>query len=548
MNKLLPVFLLLLVSGIVRAQSGPFSSVELVVVPPPESVCRLQIVQDDLNTYVPPPSGISGVLAGGSANFNVTYNNEDEAEAWPQAAIDAFDYAAAIWSSHIDSPATIEVEAEWADLGGCDLMSGVRLGAAGPTFGVTFGGSPIPSTVYPIGLFNALSGSDQFPAYSDISAFFNRACDDVEADLWYFGIDGNTPSGKIDFVSVVLHELGHGLGFTGSASVDDGVDDAECGGVAGNGCFDATPNVYDRFAFDAGAAGTPLLDTNTYPNPSATLGAILIGSSAFFDGASTAGANGDAAPPLYGPSTWEKGSSFSHLDESSYNGSPHALMTPVISTQEANHSPGAITCGIFQDMGWPVGVDCLSLLPVELTSFDALLAGSKVMLEWITASETNNAGFDVEIASSDGPFEKAAFIPGAGNTDVRHTYRYDWTAPEPGIYRFRLKQIDFDGQSSFSDEIQLRIELDEPFRISSPFPNPFNPSTQFEVTLAVDQEVNIFVIDALGREVDQIYQGKLTAHQPQRFSFDAESLPSGTYWIRVRGESFQESQSVLLTK
>ena len=75
------------------------------------------------------------------------------------------------------------------------------------------------------------------------------------------------------------------------------------------------------------------------------------------------------------------------------------LMTPSVNTQEANHSPGAITCGIFQDIGWPMGPDCLTLLPVELTSFDAVADGDKAMIQWVTASETNNAGFDIEVST-----------------------------------------------------------------------------------------------------------------------------------------------------
>ena len=548
MKKYFVAVLLLFVQHPSFAQNASFSAIQRVEMTPADEVCQLHITQDDLGTYLPPPGGIGQVLSGGTSTINVTYNDEDPMEPWPQEAIDAFEFAANIWASHIDSPAPIEVEAEWSDLGGCDLMSGVTLGSAGPSFGVTFGGSPIPNTVYPIGLFNALAGSDQFPSNSDISASFNRACDDMGSELWYFGTDGNTPAGKIDFVTVVLHELGHGLGFTGSAKVDDGAGGVECDGVSGNGCFNGTPNTFDRFTFDASTTGTSLLDTNTYPNNSATLGSVLTGSSVYFDATATTAANAGTAPPLYSPGSWQSGSSFSHLDESSYNGSPHALMTPSISTMEANHSPGALTCGIFQDMGWPMGADCLSLLPVELSAFDVLVNGEVVALRWVTESEQNNAGFEIEIAPETGPFKTVAFVPGMGTASIRHTYRYDWPAPDPGRYQIRLKQIDFDGGFAYSDVLEALVSLREPARINGPFPNPFNPVTQFEVIVAQDQHVRIGVFDATGREVATLFEEVLSGGQQRTFTFDATSLPSGTYWVRIRGDRFEASRSILLLK
>ena len=148
MKKIVPLVCLFAFQGIAFGQSNTFSDIEVVAVPPPEAICQLHIIQEDLGTYVPPPGGISNVLGGGTSTINVTYIDEPS-EPWPQEAIDAFEFAAAIWASHIDSPTPIEIDAEWSDLGGCNLMNGVTLGAAGPTFGVTFGGSPIANTVYP---------------------------------------------------------------------------------------------------------------------------------------------------------------------------------------------------------------------------------------------------------------------------------------------------------------------------------------------------------------------------------------------------------------
>ncbi len=353
------------------AQQTDTPTIFLIPAPHQESICRLHPVMHELGTFIPPPTAISDPLGVRTSTINVTYIDDDGADPWPQAAKDAFSYAAAIWENHIDSPVDIEIDARWSNLGGCDISQGVTLGSAGPTFIASWAGSPIANTTYPIGLVNALFGSDQAPGSADVSASFNKDCDNVGSDLWYLGTDGSVPSGQIDFVSVVLHELGHGLGFAGTASYDDGVNNTgsggsngnECNGVAGAGCFSATPNVYDRFAVDAASAGTSLLDTGSYPDNSTTLGTALVSSVAHFSSSSVEANNGSTAAPLFGPNPWEGGSSYSHWDETSYNGSPHALMTPYLSSQEANHSPGALTCALFQDIGWPMGPDCLTLLP-----------------------------------------------------------------------------------------------------------------------------------------------------------------------------------------
>ena len=387
-------------------QAQDTGSVFLIPVTNPEQICRLHPIMDDVGTFIPPPSEFSDPLASRASTINVTYIDDDGGDPWPQAAIDAFNFAKSIWANHIDSSVDIEIDAHWANLGGCDIMQGVTLGSAGPTFVASWGGSPIANTTYPIGLVNAIFGSDQAPGAADVTSSFNMDCDDPGSELWYFGTDGSVPSGKIDFVSVVLHELGHGLGFSGSAQYDDGVNNTgsggsnanECTGSADTGCFSAIPNVYDRFTVDAASSGTSLLNTGAYPNNSATLGTAFVSSVAHFESSSVLANNGSTAAPLFGPNPWENGSSYSHFDETSYNGTPHALMTPYMGSQEANHSPGALTCAVFQDIGWPMGPDCISLLPVEISSFEATAGTDAIQLEWTTQSETNNAGFEVQLS------------------------------------------------------------------------------------------------------------------------------------------------------
>lgn len=538
------------------AQIIPDDPIFLLPVNNPEQICRLHPVMDDVGIFIPPSSEISDPLAVRSSTINVTFIDGDVSEPWPQAAKDAFNYAAAIWENHLDSPVPIEIDANWSNLGGCDLMSGVTLGSAGPTLVATWGGSPIANTTYPIGLVNAIFGSDQAPAAADVTSNFNKDCDDVASDLWYFGTDGNVPSGKIDFVTVVLHELGHGLGFAGSASYDDGVNDTgsggsngnECNGSAGAGCFSNPPNVYDRFTVDASTGGTSMLDTGSYPDDSATLGTAFTSSVVHFESSSVLANNGGVAAPLFGPSPWEGGSSYSHFDESSYNGSPHAMMTPYLSSQEANHSPGALTCAVFQDIGWPVGPDCLSLLPVELTRFEAVAQGRTIELIWETQNETNNAGFEVEMKGARGSFEPIQFITGAGTTNEKRVYRHQLTVPGAGLYTFRLKQIDFDGGFSRSAVVNVRVQLKEAFEMSPAYPNPFNPTSNFDLTVASTQNVNIELVDATGRIVKNLFEGVLLGESQHTFTIEASDLSSGVYWIRVAGNTFATHSPVIFQK
>ncbi|MGR9117579.1 MAG: PA domain-containing protein, partial [Gammaproteobacteria bacterium] len=126
-----------------------------------------------------------------------------------------FEEAANIWASYINSDVEIKVEAQFDPLS-CDTNWAV-LGSAGTTtVHRNFDGAPVVNTWYPQALANSLSGTDLSPANPDLSATFNSALDNNNACLtginWYLGLDGNT-NGDIDLLDVVLHEIGHGLGF-----------------------------------------------------------------------------------------------------------------------------------------------------------------------------------------------------------------------------------------------------------------------------------------------------------------------------------------------
>lgn len=214
------------------------------------------------------------------------------------------------------------------------------LGSAGANnFFRDFAGAPRGGTWYPVALANKLAGKDLDPANVDIVARFSSVFPN-----WYFGTDGNTPPGDYDLMSVVLHELGHGLGFAGSAGYS--------GSQGSWGFGSGFPFAYDRFVENGSAQA--ILNTALFPNPSVALGDQLTSGNLFFNGPKAAAAAG-GKPQLYAPSSWEQGSSYSHLDEDSFPaGDPNSLMTPQLGQGEAILNPGAIVLGIFGDLGWTV--------------------------------------------------------------------------------------------------------------------------------------------------------------------------------------------------
>ncbi|MEM8488403.1 MAG: T9SS type A sorting domain-containing protein [Bacteroidota bacterium] len=187
------------------------------------------------------------------------------------------------------------------------------------------------------------------------------------------------------------------------------------------------------------------------------------------------------------------------------------------------------------------------LLPVELTSFTSLVQDRRAVLHWETASETNNAGFEVQ-QYVDGAYTNIGFVAGRGTTTERQRYTFRTRDLASGNHNFRLKQIDFDGTFAYSDAVSANIALVGAAEMQKPYPDPFNPTTQFTMTIAREQDVNIAVYDMLGRHVQTLHQGALSPSEAHQFTFEASNLPSGRYFIRAVGEFFNQSQTVTLLK
>ena len=180
-------------------------------------------------------------------------------------------------------------------------------------------------------------------------------------------------------------------------------------------------------------------------------------------------------------------------------------------------------------------------LPIELTSFKAAVTQEKsIRLQWETASETRNVGFEIQRKRRSDTWQHVAFVEGGGTTTEPRSYTYTVENVALGKHVFRLKQVDQDGTASFIREVGISNILDEAYRLSMPYPNPASASATVELGLETDQFVRIMIYDVLGRRVNLLHQGELASQQMHEFQVDATRLPSGTYFVQVEGETFMD--------
>lgn len=188
------------------------------------------------------------------------------------------------------------------------------------------------------------------------------------------------------------------------------------------------------------------------------------------------------------------------------------------------------------------------IVPVELYSFTGEVSGSIVNLSWITATETNNYGFELERKLFDN-WEKIAFIEGNGNAVSSNYYFYpdDLTSLQTGtkIY-YRLKQIDYDGSFEYLDEIEIDY-APASFQVFQNYPNPFNPSTTINYYLPQSTKVKLEIFDVIGGVVRVLVDEEKDAGT-YSVQFDAGKLASGIYYYRFTTDYFNQTRKMLLLK
>ncbi len=190
-----------------------------------------------------------------------------------------------------------------------------------------------------------------------------------------------------------------------------------------------------------------------------------------------------------------------------------------------------------------------NVVPVELLSFSATLNGDAAAFEWVTSSETNNAGFEVQMMA-DGRSEYAAmgYVEGHGTTTEVQRYTFGVVGLNAGTHMFRLKQVDFDGAFAYSQELEVAVGVPGTHVLEAAYPNPFNPEATFRFGVNTQQNVRAELVDVLGRVVSALFEGNVAADEMQTIRINGSGLPSGAYLIRIVGETFADAQSVTLLK
>lgn len=333
--------------------------------------------------YVPPrylnqPGGLQKRAA---ATVVVTYTG------FSAEAQTAFQYAVDIWESLLTTPVTIRVDANWTPLG-----PGI-LGSCGASAYYDDG-----ITIYPVALAEKMDGKELNGSNSDIEANFNSSF-----SSWYLGTDGIVDSSHWDFVSVVLHELCHGLGYIGSMSYNSGT------GRWGWGT--GMPVIFDRYLYNG--SGQSLINTGLFPNPSGALGSQLVSQNVYFNGP------GSGSIKLYAPSTWSSGSSIYHTDHVT---NPTNLMNYALYNGVAIHDPGSIIMNQMSDIGWGDYTP-----PAETYSISGSISGASSVTVTLSgdANQTTTTNFSGNYSFSglaEGSYTITPSKTGYGFSPTERTY------------------------------------------------------------------------------------------------------------------------------
>jgi hypothetical protein len=297
------------------------------------------------------------------SNFVPIYNNvPDVAKASIQRAID-------IWSENFSSKVPVNVNVAWTKAPNSTILAS----ASAKNIFSNFNGAPDKTLYYPSALANALAGVDLDIGEPELEINVTTG------DFWYYGLDGKCPSNKYDLVSVILHEMAHGLGFMSGTYYDPAT---RVGRFLQPTAFDAYVQLPD---------GRRLVDL---PSPSLEIGAALT-STLFWSGANALKANNGVKPLLFTPSVYEQGSSTSHLDEKTFSNSfENSVMTPNLSAGEVFHLPGTLLLAIFEDLRMKPPAGIATGLPGTVQNVRAVIGDKSAIIKFDPPADFRFAQID----------------------------------------------------------------------------------------------------------------------------------------------------------
>jgi hypothetical protein len=356
-----------------------------------------------------------------TASFSLNYDSNV-----PSNVRTAVNEAANIWSFLITATIPIRISIKWA------ALTGGILASTNPHNGFknNFPNAPMQNVEYPYALADNIAGQDLDSTITDFETTINSG------KAWYTGIDGETPANQYDLVTLIMHEIEHGLGMMPSFTTTSNT------GSWGN-AVSGYPTIYDHFISD----GTvKLTNTTVYPNPGSLLYNELVGNSVVFDGNNSIAANGGNKPRIYSPYPWQVGSSISHLDQSTFPfGSPNSLMTSGRAMAEAIHSPGNIGLGILQDLGWTVNRLITVYAPNDKNIWTI---GSIQTIKW-TSNFPVTSTIGLYQKQQDNSYNFYQNLSNGFNVVVGNN-QFSWTIPSGlpiGFYKIKIENSLMNGES-----------------------------------------------------------------------------------------------------
>ena len=191
-------------------------------------------------------------------------------------------------------------------------------------------------------------------------------------------------------------------------------------------------------------------------------------------------------------------------------------------------------------------------IPVELVSFNGKVINDKVVLNWRTATETNNKGFSIERSPDNIAFTQVGYVPGFGTSTESHSYSFSLTLSNSDKQYFRLKQINFDGTSEYSNVIEVNTPVPGEYLLSQNYPNPFNPTTNISFSLPVEAKVKVSIYNSLGQKISDLTNQQYSAGRYD-LNFNADNLSSGMYFYVIEaqgndGSTFAITKKMILLK
>jgi hypothetical protein len=189
----------------------------------------------------------------------------------------------------------------------------------------------------------------------------------------------------------------------------------------------------------------------------------------------------------------------------------------------------------------------LVIIPVELTSFVGSAVNGSVVLNWATATEVNNSGFEIQRSADRINFSNIAFVPGFGTTTEPRNYSYTDNSVSNGTVYYRLRQIDYNGAFAYSEIVEVDVSAPIEFALMQNYPNPFNPSTVISYSLPQNSSVTLKVYDVLGNEVAALVNQTQSAGKYD-VRFDASGLSNGIYFYTIKADDFNSTKKMILIK